>query len=84
MFIIEIMGHKTGWLSLYAGIAGGADIILIPEIPYNIQSVVKKIQEREQEGRNFTIIVCAAGAISEENVSLTKKEYRRKLYTLMY
>ena len=79
VFIIEIMGHKTGWLSLYAGIAGGADIILIPEIPYSIQSVVKKIQEREQEGRNFTIIVCAEGAISKENVSLPKKEYRRKL-----
>ena len=50
VFIVEVMGHKVGWLTLNAGMAGGADIILIPEIPYDINKVVEKIEERNRRG----------------------------------
>ena len=76
VFIVEIMGHKTGWLALYSGIAGGADIILIPEIPYNIEEVLKTIKVRENMGKKFTIIAMAEGAISDEEAKLTKKELK--------
>ena len=58
VFIVEIMGHKVGWLTLYAGIAGGADIILLPEIPYDIDVVVDAIKKRTKAGKNFTILGC--------------------------
>ena len=54
VFIVEIMGHKVGWLTLHAGIAGGADIILIPEIPYDIDKIIEAIQHRSKEGKGFT------------------------------
>lgn len=59
VFIVEIMGHKTGWLTLHSGIAGGADIILIPEIPYNVDEVLDTIRKREKQGKKFTIIAMA-------------------------
>lgn len=67
--------HKTGWLTLHAGIAGGADIILIPEIPYNVDEIVKTIKMREKQGKKFTIIAMAEGAVSQEDIKLSKKEY---------
>ena len=76
VFVIEIMGHKVGWIPLYAGVAGGADVILIPEIPYDINKVVKTIEQRDKDGHSFTIIVVAEGAISKEEAALSKKEYR--------
>ncbi len=79
VFIVEVMGHKAGWLTLNAGMAGGADIILIPEIPYDIDNVVKKIEERSQGGSSFTIIAVAEGAISKEDAELSKKDYKKKL-----
>ena len=79
VFIVEVMGHKVGWLTLNAGMAGGADIILIPEIPYDIDNIVKKIEERDQSGSTFTIIAVAEGAISKEDAKLSKKEYKKKL-----
>ena len=77
-FIIEVMGHKVGDLTLHAGIAGGADIILIPEIPYDINAVAKAIKKREAQGKNFTIIAMAEGALSKEDASMKKKELRKK------
>ena len=77
-FIIEIMGHKAGDLTLHAGIAGGADIILIPEIPYDVNAVAKAIKKREAEGKNFTIIAMAEGAVSQEDTQMKKKELRAK------
>jgi phosphofructokinase-like protein len=62
VMILEVMGRNAGWIALYAGVAGGADIILIPEIPYKPRAIVDLIQERQQEGRNFDIIVVAEGA----------------------
>ena len=78
VFIVEIMGHKVGWLALYAGIAGGADIILLPEIPYDIRAVVDAIRARVRSGKNFTILAVAEGAISKEDAALTKKELKEK------
>ena len=74
VFIVEVMGHKVGSLTLHAGIAGGADIILIPEIPYDIEKVVAAIQKRSKAGKRFTILAVAEGAISKEDALLSKKE----------
>ena len=79
VFIIEVMGHKVGWLTLNAGMAGGADVILIPEIPYDIDKVCEAIDARNKRGSRFTIIAVAEGAISKKDAKLTKKEYKEKL-----
>ncbi len=63
VFIVEIMGHHVGWLPLHAGVASGADIILIPEIPYDINKVVEAINKRTASGKGFTILAVAEGAI---------------------
>ena len=78
VFIIEIMGHKAGWLALNAGMAGGADIILLPEIPYDIKKVVAKIEERAKKGSRFTIIAVAEGALSKEEADMKKKDLEAK------
>lgn len=78
VFIVEIMGHKVGWLPLYAGIAGGADIILLPEIPYDIDIVLNALKERTRKGAGFSIIAVAEGAISKENAALSKKDLKKK------
>ena len=62
IMMIEVMGRKAGWIALYSGIAGGGDIILIPEIPYQIDNIVKCINSRRAKGRYFSIIVVAEGA----------------------
>jgi 6-phosphofructokinase 1 len=62
IMVVEVMGRYAGWIALNAGVSGSADIILIPEIPYDINSVVGKIIEREQAGRNFSIVMVAEGA----------------------
>ena len=79
VFIVEVMGHKVGWVTLHAGIAGGADIILIPEIPYDLKHVISAIQRRNEQGKHFTILAVAEGAISKEDAKLTKKQYKAKL-----
>ena len=79
VFIVEVMGHKVGWLTLNAGMAGGADIILLPEIPYDIDKVIDKIEERDKKGSRFTIIAVAEGAISKEDAKLSKKDYKKKM-----
>ena len=61
VMIIEIMGHHAGWLALYSGIAGGGDIILLPELPYNIRSVCKKIESRYEDKKPYSIVVVAEG-----------------------
>lgn len=76
VFIVELMGHKTGWLTLHAGIAGGAEIILIPEIPYSIEAISQAIAKRTASGKRFTIIAAAEGAISKEEAAMSKKELK--------
>src|SRR3954469_6845137 len=60
--VIELMGHKAGWLTLSAGVAGGADIILIPEIPYDLDSICQHLTERRRRGKWFSIVAVAEGA----------------------
>lgn len=62
IMLCEVMGRNAGWIALEAGIAGSADIILLPEIPYDINKIVEKVKEREEQGKNFTIIVVSEGA----------------------
>jgi len=62
VMILEVMGRYAGWIALYAGVAGGADVILIPEIPYSIDSIVKAVQDRVKKGKRFSIVVAAEGA----------------------
>ena len=84
VFIVEVMGHKVGWLTLHAGIAGGADIVLIPEIPYDIDKVCAAIQRRTKAKKGFTILAVAEGAISREDAKLSKKEYKAKMANYQY
>ncbi len=74
IMVIEIMGNKAGWLTLYSGLAGGADIILIPEIPFDIAKVAKACQKRADAGKAFSIIAVAEGAFDIEEAKLKKKE----------
>lgn len=62
VMILEVMGRNTGWIALHCGLAGSADVILIPEIPFSFESLARKVQEREKNGSRFTNIVVAEGA----------------------
>lgn len=73
VMVIEIMGHKAGWLTLYAGIAGGCDVIIIPEIPYRIESIAAHLQERSNKGKDFSIVAVAEGARSFDEKEMDKK-----------
>src|SRR6476469_4293814 len=72
------MGHRVGWLTLGAGIAGGADVILIPEIPYSVKQVAKAIRRRSQDGLKFSIVAIAEGALSEEYADRFRRAKARK------
>jgi len=74
IFVCELMGRKAGWVALYAGLAGGADVILLPEIPYTLESVIEVINKRNQSGKNFSIIAIAEGAITLDMAQQQKKE----------
>jgi 6-phosphofructokinase 1 len=63
VMVLEVMGRHAGWIALHAGMAGGGDVILLPEIPWTFESVCRKVLEREQEGKRFTLIVVAEGAV---------------------
>jgi 6-phosphofructokinase 1 len=65
VMVVEVMGRNAGFIALHAGMAGGADVILIPEIPFRVDSVLDSIRARERAGREFTIIVVASGAAPE-------------------
>ncbi len=84
VFIVEVMGHKVGWLTLYAGIAGGADVILIPEIPYDINSVIKTVKQRTESGKNFSILAVAEGAITKEFAAMPKKQRKAAVAEMPY
>jgi phosphofructokinase-like protein len=82
--VVEIMGHWAGWLALGAGVAGGADVILIPEIPYDTEKIAKAIRERSRSGRRFSIVAVAEGATSTDeaaayqSVELKKEKAKKK------
>ncbi|HYK81635.1 MAG TPA: ATP-dependent 6-phosphofructokinase [Gemmatimonadales bacterium] len=78
VMVVEVMGRHAGWIALHAGIAGSADVILIPEIPFDIAQVCNKIHRREAEGRHFSIVVVAEGAAPKGGtVSLIDPEHER-------
>lgn len=70
IIVAEIMGHRAGWLTLGAGIAGGADVILLPEIPYSVTKIVEAIRRRSKRGTNFSIVAVAEGAMSRDDARL--------------
>ena len=74
VMVVELMGNKAGWLTLYAGIAGGADIILIPELPYSIDHVCAAVEKRAHKGKNFSILAVAEGVYDVEEARMKKKE----------
>lgn len=74
VMILEVMGRYSGWIALEAGLAGGADIILIPEKPFNINDICKFIKRRQERGRNFSIIVVAEGAIPKGGAEIVYSE----------
>ncbi|MFP4407380.1 MAG: 6-phosphofructokinase [Spirochaetaceae bacterium] len=73
IIVCEIMGHNAGWLALGAGIAGGADVILIPEIPYDLKFVAEHLEKRRMSGKRFSIIAVAEGAISKEEAKAAEE-----------
>jgi ATP-dependent phosphofructokinase / diphosphate-dependent phosphofructokinase len=74
VMVLEVMGRHAGWIALYAGVAGGGDVILIPEIPWNFESVCQAIISREQRGKKFTLVVVAEGAELPEGGIVTQGE----------
>lgn len=78
IFVVEIMGRDAGWLTLYSGIGSGADVILIPEIPYEISKIAELIERRKKNGRTFTIIACAEGAVEKGDELLSEEESRKR------
>jgi len=85
IIVAEVMGHRAGWLTLGAGIAGGADVILIPEIPYNVEKIAEAIKRRSGRGTNFSIVAVAEGAMSLDDARAfrlveNKRERARTLH----
>lgn len=70
IIVAEIMGHRAGWLTLGAGVAGGADVILIPEIPYDVEKIANAIRKRSKRGSNFSIVAVAEGAMSRDDARI--------------
>ncbi len=84
IMILEVMGRDAGWIALYAGIAGGADVILIPEIPWDLDEVQRGIEERKRRGSRFDIIVVAEGAKSREGEEVYLDRRRKRLGGVAY
>jgi 6-phosphofructokinase 1 len=85
IIVAEVMGHRAGWLALGAGIAGGADVILLPEIPYDVDKIANAIRARSRRGTNFSIVAVAEGAMSVDDARLfktaeSKRERARTLH----
>lgn len=79
IIVVEIMGHRAGWLALGAGIAGGADVILLPEIPYDLETVAEAIRHRSRSGKNFSIVAVAEGALPNDKWREVQAAEQRKL-----
>lgn len=76
IIVCEIMGHEAGWLTLGAGLAGGADVVLIPEMPYDLEVVAQYLMERRRSGKRFSIVAVAEGAISKEEAQAQESARR--------
>lgn len=84
VFVIELMGNKAGWLTLHAGVAGGADVILIPEMPYHLDAVLDALVKRNQQKKRFSIIAIAEGAMSNIESEMSKKDRKTKRLSWTY
>ena len=84
IFVVECMGRDAGWLTLEAGIATGAEAILIPEIPYDINKIVEMIENRNRHGHAFSIIACSEGAVSKDELVLDEEEKRHRRENSLY
>ena len=71
------MGHRAGWLTLGAGLAGGADVILIPEIPYDVKKITEAIRQRSKRGSNFSIVAVAEGAMSSDDAGIYRRAEKK-------
>ncbi|MBI3306550.1 MAG: ATP-dependent 6-phosphofructokinase [Candidatus Omnitrophica bacterium] len=80
VMILEVMGREAGWIALYSGAAGGADVILIPEIPYQFNSVCEKINARLKQGKRFSLIVVAEGAYEKGGSPIIQREDKKNRY----
>ena len=78
VMLVELMGNKAGWLTLYAGVAGGADVIILPEIPFDCDKIVQAIVRRTKKGRVFSVIAVAEGAMDVEEAAMKKKKRMEK------
>jgi len=78
VMLVEVMGHNTGWIAAAAGLAGGADVVLIPELPYAVGAVIDAIVERKRRGKRFSIVAFAEGALSVEEAARRAKGAERK------
>lgn len=79
IMIVEVMGHRAGWIALYSGVAGGGDIILIPEIPYDIDSIAEKVRDRRKRGKRFSIVVIAEGARPKGGSAVVQRMVKQSL-----
>jgi 6-phosphofructokinase len=71
--VLEVMGRYAGWIALWSGVAGGADVILIPEIPWSLESITEKLEERQKEGKPFSIIVVAEGTPAPDGQQVVRE-----------
>ena len=78
IIIVEVMGHNSGWLTLGSGVAGGADVILIPEIPYDINKVAESVLHRSHIGKRFSIVAMAEGALSRDDADVMVNKPKEK------
>jgi 6-phosphofructokinase 1 len=81
VIVLEVMGRHAGWIATHAGIAGGGDVILIPEIPFCYESICKKVSQREEQGKHFTLVVVAEGAKAQDGkiTTLSEQEKNREV-----
>ena len=77
VLIVEIMGRHVGWMTLFAGLAGGAHLVLIPEVPFNIAEVCEFVQRRKQSGKGYTLIAIAEGAVPEKGSTFSVKRVEK-------
>jgi ATP-dependent phosphofructokinase / diphosphate-dependent phosphofructokinase len=82
--VVEVMGRNAGWIALHAGVAGGGDVIIIPEIPYSVEIVAEKVKERNRRGKRFSIIVVSEGARSQKGNSVVQRVVKESTDPVRY